>query len=159
MCGAGAACAPGSRSCRHLLSALGLRAPGGRAPGGRAPGVAEALPRDGVAAGDGPAAEGGHHLAERRDHEVRAQIPAQRLLGYRDPVLALHPDVGAPVDDLDGGVRVVVLNGRDDLLDLIAHPQDGADRVLHDPSGMSYSTATWSSGWMPAAATVMSGGS
>ena len=107
----------------------------------------------------GFAAERGHDRAEGPDLVVRAQIAAQRLLGQRDPVLPLHPDVGAAVDDLDLGARVVLLDRRDDQLDLIAHPQHRAHRVLHDPSGMSYSTVTWSSGWMPAAATVISAGS
>ena len=63
------------------------------------------------------------------------------------------------VDNLDIRAGIIVLDRGDNLLDLIAHPQDRPHRVLHDCSGMSYSTVMWSSGWRPAAATVSSAGS
>src|SRR5439155_13562155 len=73
-------------------------------------------------------------------------------------LFCLNTHVGSAVDDLNLGTGIVLLDGRNDRVDLFGHAQYGTDSILHGVTPFStQSTYTFCSGAMPASATVMSG--
>jgi hypothetical protein len=77
-------------------------------------------PLDGVRCRVDPPRKGGHHRLQRADLEVRSQVAFERFRGHPQVVGRVDPHVSSTVRYFNLGAWVVVVDGGDDLIDLIA---------------------------------------
>jgi len=58
-------------------------------------------------------------------------MPLDRGTGHLHALLCLDADVRSAIDDLNFCAGVVILDGRDNRIDVIRHAQNWSDSVLH----------------------------